>query len=367
MAVFSILRGFIQGMYFSLDLVLGLVLCILYARHKHVGRIIPALLMGGCAMLADSVSVGLHFFQSLVVSQSPFIDYAYPCLDLLVTSVFFFSGLSLFTAQFPSFNAVRRVSLSAIAMLLFFFVTSNKVVFSILTLLWLVLMFGILVRRIRQYHNSLVFYYSDVNSHRGVWFLLVLLWSFAIYPLYKLSFMGVAYADLCYVLYAILSMLMYSFLSYYLSTQTIDSKIAPISVDCMPAKDGLVGEADLHTRITIDTLLSDSQQRAMADRLTALMKDDKMYRNSDLCVDDLVSQLATNSSYFYYFMRDVMKVSFFDYVNGYRVDEAKGMLLSGEKIDIVAGKVGFNSANSFRRAFKRTTGISPSEWRASQE
>lgn len=90
---------------------------------------------------------------------------------------------------------------------------------------------------------------------------------------------------------------------------------------------------------------------------------DKLYRNPDLSVDDIVGRLKTNSYYFYYFMRDVMLSSFLDYVNGFRVSEAKELLAKGEKVDFIVSVVGYNSANSFRRAFKRTTGMSPTEWR----
>lgn len=93
------------------------------------------------------------------------------------------------------------------------------------------------------------------------------------------------------------------------------------------------------------------------------MNKDKIYRSPDLCVGDLVQRFDTNASYFYYFMRDVMHSSFFDYVNRFRVEEAKELLLQGEKVDYIVYRVGFNSDTTFRRAFKRATGLTPSEWR----
>lgn len=53
-----------------------------------------------------------------------------------------------------------------------------------------------------------------------------------------------------------------------------------------------------------------------------------------------------------------------DYVQTLRVEEAKQMLeASSDPIDTIAISVGYDDPNSFRRLFKRTTGISPSQYR----
>lgn len=53
-----------------------------------------------------------------------------------------------------------------------------------------------------------------------------------------------------------------------------------------------------------------------------------------------------------------------DYVQSLRIEEAKQMLeTTDEAIDDVAGEVGYDDANSFRRLFKRTTGITPHQYR----
>lgn len=53
-----------------------------------------------------------------------------------------------------------------------------------------------------------------------------------------------------------------------------------------------------------------------------------------------------------------------DYVQTLRIEEAKQMLeTSGQAIDDIAALVGYEEPNSFRRLFKRTTGISPHQYR----
>jgi AraC-like DNA-binding protein len=60
-------------------------------------------------------------------------------------------------------------------------------------------------------------------------------------------------------------------------------------------------------------------------------------------------------------------VSFYDYVNGYRVRQAADILCCGDTesngILDVALAVGFNSTSTFYAAFKKITGQTPAQYR----
>ena len=51
----------------------------------------------------------------------------------------------------------------------------------------------------------------------------------------------------------------------------------------------------------------------------------------------------------------------------YRIEEAKRLLKEkmNYKVEEIAEQVGYNSKSSFNTAFKKITGMTPSEWRAS--
>jgi AraC-like DNA-binding protein len=59
--------------------------------------------------------------------------------------------------------------------------------------------------------------------------------------------------------------------------------------------------------------------------------------------------------------------NFFDFVNTYRVEQAKRDLMDSKKRELkilaVAYDAGFNSKTSFNTLFKKHTGLSPSEYR----
>ena len=53
-----------------------------------------------------------------------------------------------------------------------------------------------------------------------------------------------------------------------------------------------------------------------------------------------------------------------DYIENYRMERAHELLLhTNLSITEIYGKVGYNSAQSFRRAYKRITGVTPNSAR----
>jgi AraC-like DNA-binding protein len=60
------------------------------------------------------------------------------------------------------------------------------------------------------------------------------------------------------------------------------------------------------------------------------------------------------------------KMNFNDFINEYRVAYCKEKLLNGEckhkKLEAIAGESGFNNRNTFTSAFKRVTGMNPSDF-----
>ncbi len=99
------------------------------------------------------------------------------------------------------------------------------------------------------------------------------------------------------------------------------------------------------------------------------METDKCFLDHDLSLPHLAKKMDLTSHELSYLLNEGLGVSFFEFVNRYRVEEAKTLLLSPEYHHLnilgIAYETGFNSKTTFNTSFKKFTGVSPSEFRKS--
>jgi AraC-like DNA-binding protein len=92
--------------------------------------------------------------------------------------------------------------------------------------------------------------------------------------------------------------------------------------------------------------------------------------DDELTLPSLADQLSIPPHHLSQVINSQYNLSFFDFVNGYRVEEAKRLLLDKTKsaytILAIAQEAGFNSKTAFNAAFKRLTGQTPSVFRVAQ-
>ena len=101
-------------------------------------------------------------------------------------------------------------------------------------------------------------------------------------------------------------------------------------------------------------------------QLLALMEQHKLYRKNELRYSDLAARLGVSVSQLSKLMNQQIGMSFNEFVNAYRVQDAKERLSQNEgdkhTLLAVAFDAGFNSKASFNRIFKQHTGLTPSEY-----
>ncbi|MGO4548901.1 helix-turn-helix domain-containing protein [Paenibacillus sp. 2TAB23] len=88
------------------------------------------------------------------------------------------------------------------------------------------------------------------------------------------------------------------------------------------------------------------------------------YHESDLGIESVASEVKLSSGYLGKLFRSQTQVSFNDYLKNIRMEEAKKRLLStSESVAIISEKVGILNSTYFFTLFKKTTGLSPSQFR----
>ncbi len=104
----------------------------------------------------------------------------------------------------------------------------------------------------------------------------------------------------------------------------------------------------------------------LKNQLINLMVSDKPYLNETLSLPKLAEKMQMSSHKLSYLLNVGFDENFFQFVNRYRVEEAKSLLISPKFDQLsmigIAFESGFNSKTTFNTTFKKITGISPSEF-----
>ena len=99
-------------------------------------------------------------------------------------------------------------------------------------------------------------------------------------------------------------------------------------------------------------------------RIIRLVEDKQMYLNSSLKLSDIASELGVHQNEVSACINSNKGSSFSQFVNGYRIDYAKQLILRQPelKMSVVAEQSGFASESVFFRTFKSFVGATPKEW-----
>ena len=99
------------------------------------------------------------------------------------------------------------------------------------------------------------------------------------------------------------------------------------------------------------------------------MQENEPYLDSNLSIYDLAKQLDVPARELSVSINHTLNKHFFDFINEYRIKKAMDLIQnsSDEKLTIleILYEVGFNSKSSFNTAFKKHTGITPTEFKRS--
>jgi len=123
---------------------------------------------------------------------------------------------------------------------------------------------------------------------------------------------------------------------------------------------------ELNKEAPVDGSRNSNRFPELKEKLLQYMDSNKPYLKSDLKISELADSLGVPYYQLSQLINDEFLVNFYDFINKYRVEEAKKLLLEDSrnyKILAIAYEVGFNSKATFNRVFKKTTDLTPSEFK----
>jgi AraC-like DNA-binding protein len=102
-------------------------------------------------------------------------------------------------------------------------------------------------------------------------------------------------------------------------------------------------------------------------RVERYMSEEKPYLHHLLNLDHLSARLSMSSRALSAVIKHSFKTNFYEFVNSYRIEEAKSILSDPTQKDKtmieIAGECGFNSKATYNTFFKKLVGSTPTEYR----
>lgn len=102
--------------------------------------------------------------------------------------------------------------------------------------------------------------------------------------------------------------------------------------------------------------------------LERLLNTEKLFLDSNISLDTIASQLDLSAGHLSRVINSEMKMGFSEYVNSLRVEEAKSYLsipdFDNYTLAAIGLESGFNSKSTFYATFKKTTGLTPAQYKA---
>jgi len=232
------------------------------------------------------------------------------------------------------------------------FCESYPTLFLILSVITYLYIIGVILHalyRLKQWDDIMLELYSDVVNKQTRWYRqlmlpflgLMLLWiPYYIWP-------SMVWLDLIY--YTVEIYVFVRFTTFALTQE--EFVIDEMSVEEMAA------ETDTPT----------ATKPAWAERMELAIVKEHLYRQKGLARDNLAVVIGINRTYISQYLHDVRHITFYAYINDFRLDESEQLLRNGDmSIAEIAEQCGFRDRNAFYRCFAKRHNMSPSEWQKAE-
>ncbi len=140
--------------------------------------------------------------------------------------------------------------------------------------------------------------------------------------------------------------------------------------------DLITPDAFSHDELSVEKIkyqksaITQDELQTLFQSLTNLMLEKKLFTNPELTLGQIAQLLNTHPNYLSQVINSLTGKNFYDYINQQRVQEFIIQLNDSKnqklRLLALAHDCGFNSKTSFNRNFKKSTGLSPTQYLAQQ-
>lgn len=114
--------------------------------------------------------------------------------------------------------------------------------------------------------------------------------------------------------------------------------------------------------------LCEEEIKEITGKLLKSMQVEQLYKTAGLTLRELTDELAISQNKASQVLNNHMGVGFYDFVNSWRVDHAKSKIVHDSwSLLEVAFDAGFNSKSTFNAAFKKHSGLTPSQYKKANQ
>lgn len=228
-------------------------------------------------------------------------------------------------------------------------------------------------RQCERYSASLKKYYADTKRMQLEWLRRFIIASAILCSIIAITiyFMYVLYPSLQWLRMGFISLTVFI---YWVSYAALTQPDVFTVVHSKPTREPAI-VTDLTSKLQVsraapkyrNSSLPEEEARRIEKGLEDIMSNEKPQLDPEITIDKLAKMVSSNRHHLSQVLNEKLGLSFYDYINSYRVNEAKLFLSDPEranqKIASIAYDAGFNSLSAFNDVFKKMTGQTPSQYR----
>ncbi len=101
----------------------------------------------------------------------------------------------------------------------------------------------------------------------------------------------------------------------------------------------------------------------MYHKLKDYLVSSEVYKENDVKLADLANQLSLTPHQLSQIINQNAGQNFSEFINNYRINEAVELIFDIDRVNELAYEVGFNNRTTFNKLFKKTTGLTPTQYK----